>query len=334
MTKSKTRITIADVAQKADVSMMTVSRVLNNKDGIGDDTRRHVLAVMSELGYKPNRIARSLASDRTLKIGVIVPSISSAYFSAILQSAEHVFWHNNYHMLLCNTGNNDRHEKDVLEFFEEDCVDGVLIFGSHLGCKQLSELLGNQRAAVVVNTQVNPKIAGQIIFDEPTGIAMALEHLLKQGRKHLAYVGPPRRTYAIRQRLDSFVQILSAADKYEADSVVNCEEEVADVAVSRLLRERPQTDGIVCFNDTMAVRVLRACADLGRRVPEDIAVIGYDDIDIARMVTPRLTTLRLTLNKDEQGALAAQMLLDRIEGQVDQEPIMLNHELVIRESAP
>ena len=334
MTKTKTRITIADVAQKADVSMMTVSRVMNNKDGIGEETRQHVLAVMNELGYRPNRIARSLASDKTLKIGVIVPSISSAYFSAILESAEHVFWQNNYHMLLCNTGNNDRHEKDVLEFFEEDCVDGVLIFGSHLDRGQLSALLDDQRAAVVVNTEVDPEVAGQIIFDERTGIAMAVEHLLKQGRSHLAFVGPPRRTYASRQRLASFIDVLSAADLFNPDSIVNSKDEVIDQVVKHLLHDRPQIDGIVCFNDTVAVRVLRACADLGRRVPEDVAVIGYDDIDIARMVTPRLTTLRLTLDKDEQGALAAQMLLDRIEGQVDQEPILLNHELVIRESAP
>ena len=130
--KPKDRVTIADVAQKADVSSMTVSRVLNNKDGISDHTREHVLTVMRELGYRPNRIARSLVTDKTLKIGVVVPSISSAYFGAVLEGAERVFWETDYHMLLANTGNNPRREAAIMDLFEEDRVDGVLVFSSIL----------------------------------------------------------------------------------------------------------------------------------------------------------------------------------------------------------
>ena len=133
MSKQKDRITIADVAEKADVSTMTVSRVLNNKGEISEATRQHVLDVMRELGYRPNRIARSLATDRTLKVGIIVPSLSSYYFGAILEGVRKMFYgRTTITSLLCNTGDSHKREKAVMRFFEEDRVDGVIVFSSHL----------------------------------------------------------------------------------------------------------------------------------------------------------------------------------------------------------
>ena len=140
MPPKKSRVTIADVAQYASVSTMTVSRVVNNRGQVSEATRKLVHAAMHELGYKPNRIARSLVSDKTYKIGVIVPDMSSQFFAAILASIEHVLWEHDYYMVLSNTGKSERRERDILDVFEQDQVDGVLIFASHLNCEQLSTL--------------------------------------------------------------------------------------------------------------------------------------------------------------------------------------------------
>ena len=334
MTKSKERVTIADVAREADVSSMTVSRVLNNKDGISEETREHVLAVMNELDYRPNRVARSLATDKTLKIGIVIPSLSSAYFGAILEGAERIFWEHGYHMLLCNTGNIIRHEQAVLDLFEEDRVDGVLAFSSQLSGEQLASYLRNQRAAVVLNAEIDPDVAGHILIDETASMALAVNHLWQNGRHRLGYIGVGGDNYAKRERARSFQRTLEAAGQSvePAHIVENCGRGYG--ALTQLICEHPDIDGIICFNDEVAARVLRVCADLGRRVPDDVAVVGYDDIFLAELLTPTLTTLRLSLTKHEVGAMAARMLLARIEGETHQNPVILSHELVIRDSAP
>lgn len=333
--KPKDRVTIADVAQKADVSSMTVSRVLNNKDGISDHTREHVLTVMRELGYRPNRIARSLVTDKTLKIGVVVPSISSAYFGAVLEGAERVFWETDYHMLLANTGNNPRREAAIMDLFEEDRVDGVLVFSSILSKENLSGMLQAQRAAVVLNAEVERDVAGHIYMDEAGAMALAVNHLVNRGRRCLGYVSVGKNSFAKRERMHGFVASLKQHGlPIEADCVVSIKTEDDKANISHWLDAHPHIDGIICFNDNIAASVLRTCADVGRHVPEDVAVIGYDDIYLAQLVTPTLTTLRLSMTKYELGAMAARMLLERIEGHLDQNPVVLHHELILRDSTP
>lgn len=330
MPQKKDRITIASVAEYAQVSMMTVSRVVNNRGQVSDAMKQRVLNAMNELGYKPNRIARSLASNRTYKIGVIVPDMSSMFFGAILASIEHILWKHDYYMVLSNTGKSERREQDILDVFEEDRVDGVLIFGSHLSHDRLTDQLKNQRAAVVFNGEVDPKVAGQILLNQSKAIQMAVKHLLAVGRTYLGYIGLDRRTYSMRDRRQAFEDTVA---QLQIDNwVMNYSEENLEPILLEYLQAYPQTDGIICFNDEMAAEVLTILADAGRKVPEEIAVIGFDDIKLATWVTPKLTTIRMKLSISKLGELAANMLLDRIEGRVDDEPHILDHELIIRDS--
>ena len=334
----KERVTLADVAEKAEVSTMTVSRVLNNKGEISDETRQHVLQVMQELGYRPNRVARSLATAKTLRIGVIIPSYSSAYFGAILDGSESVLWESGYHILLCNTRGNLNRERAILELFEEDRVDGVIVLSTRIPTDELNEFLRHQNAAVVINTMADQSAAGLIYVDEIKSIALAVNHLLLDGRRHLAYIGMSKETYAGSERCRGFEIALQTAG-YTVDHTCQITFITADQfagfdVIQHLLENNPQIDGLVCFNDEVAARVLRVCADLGRRVPDDIAVIGYDDIYLAELLTPTLTTLRLKQTKQEVGAMAARMLLERMENGAKQTPVILNHDLIIRDSAP
>jgi LacI family transcriptional regulator len=332
MPQRKKRITIASVAKHAQVSMMTVSRVVNDRGQVSDAMKQRVLSAMNELGYKPNRIARSLVSNKTFKIGVIVPDMSSMFFASVLASIEHILWEHDYYMVLCNTGKDKRREQDILDVFEEDQVDGVIIFGTHLNKDQLTNLLKNQRAAVVFNSEVDPNVAGQILMNQSEAIAMAVKHLINVGRTNLGYIDLDQRTYSMRERRQAFEDTTT---QLSVNSwVLDSGKENLEPLIKQYLQKYPQTDGIICFNDEMAVRALVILKDEGKQIPEDIAIIGYDDVKIAVWVTPKLTTIRLKMSISKLGELAAQMLLDRIEGKGSNEPIILDQELIIRDSTP
>lgn len=333
------RVTLADVAQRASVSTMTVSRVLNNKGEISDDTRRRVLAVVDELGYRPNRIARSLATSKTLKIGIVIPGISSYYFGAIFEGTERVLWDNDYHILLCNTGNDAKRERSIMNLFEEDRVDGVIVFSSHLPPDTLSDYLKRQHAAVVLNSEVDRDVAGRILVDEHSAMRMAVNHLLDSGRTRLGFIGSNSPTLASKRRWEGFISAMhEAGHTPNPEWMITCKGRnnwaKACSATHELLAANPQINGIVCFNDDIAAGAVRTCVNLGRRVPEDVAIVGYDDILLAEVLSIPLTTLRLNLDKSEVGEITARMLLERIDGQCEQSDIILHHELVIRDSAP
>ncbi|MAS33901.1 MAG: hypothetical protein CL610_07835 [Anaerolineaceae bacterium] len=314
---------------------MTVSRVLNNKGSFSEETRQHVLHVMRELGYRPNRVARSLATAKTLKIGVVVPSISSAYFGEVLEGTERVLWECGYHMLLCNTAVDSRREHAVMDLFEEDRVDGVVVLSSHLPGDELSSYLKKQRAAVVINCDVEPGIAGHIYTDELKSMRMAVKHLQQAGCKCLGYIGLAIETYAGRERHDMFIRACEEVGlSVSSDNIVICDRRMGGLAARRLFKRVPETDGLICFNDEIAAGALRVCFELQRRVPEDVAIVGFDDIFLAELLVPALTTLRLKTTKQEVGAIAARMLLERIEGRSTRDEVVLEHELVVRESAP
>jgi LacI family transcriptional regulator len=167
---------------------------------------------------------------------------------------------------------------------------------------------------------------------------MAINHLLKSGRKHLAYVGMSIDTYAGSERCRGFELTLRntgfTIDKARQITFTDSDPINDFEPIRQLLESNPLIDGLVCFNDEVAARTLRVCADMGRRVPDEIAVIGYDDIYLAELLTPTLTTLRLKQSKQEVGAMAARMLLERMENDAKQTPVVLNHDLIIRDSAP
>jgi DNA-binding LacI/PurR family transcriptional regulator len=336
---SKPRVTIADVAEKANVSKMTVSRVLNNKGEISKATRQRILTVMDELGYRPNRIARSLATNTTLRIGIAVPSLANPYFGAIIEGAETVFWENDYHILLGHSGDKANREAAVLEMFEDHLVDGVIALSAHSPIEEVNRYLCNHRAAVVINTFVAEGIAGRIYTDEIKSMTLAVNHLLNDGRRHIGYVSFGIDTYADHERYRGFELALNRAGLPFNTAAQFRARRDADMAmcdlIEDMLKMNPAIDSLVCFNTGIAARALQACHRLGRRVPDDLAIIGYDESLLAELTIPPLTTIELTIPREEVGAIAARMLLERIEDDhIEQQDIILEHRLVVRSSAP
>lgn len=331
----KPAITIHDVAREAGVSTQTVSRVLNNKGEIRPSTRQRVLEVIQRLGYRPNNLARSLATARTFTLGLIVPDITNPFFPGIARGAEAAALARGYTIFLCNTNEDLQREKEILGVLEDKRVDGIILCGSRLPENQLLPLLQRHKAVVLVNRQVASEIAGYVHVDDATGTRMAVTHLLSRQRQRLAFLSGPIHSFTRQVRVQAFYETLAAAGlQLTSELVTPCSADRAGGyhETHKLLAHSPNLDSIFCYNDLVALGAIQACVELGYRVPEDLAIVGYDDIQLASLVTPSLTSLGVS--QFEIGTRAMHMLLERIEHGESEDTVMLVPQLVIRASAP
>jgi LacI family transcriptional regulator len=328
-------VTIVDVAREANVSTQTVSRALNNKGEISLETRQRVLEVVERLGYRPNSIARGLATNRTLALGLVVPDITNPFFSELARGVEDVALEHSYNVFLCNTIEDPKREVTMLGLLEDKRVDGVILCSSRLPDEQLLPLLRRHKAVVLVNRPAPPEVAGIVDVDDADGSRQAVQHLLAAGRQILGLLSGPPAAHSSWARSEGFAAGLMAAGRPVYPALIrHCTPylEGGYQTARALLAEHPEVDGLVCFNDLVAIGALQACAELGRRVPADVAIVGCDDILLAGLVTPALTTLRVS--KPAIGAHAVHMLLDRLQGRDGQAEVVVTPELIVRASAP
>jgi LacI family transcriptional regulator len=330
------RVTITDVAREAGVSLMTVSRVINDKGEISAATRQHVLEVIERLGYRPSSIARGLATQRTGTLGLIVPDIANPFFSEVARGAEDRASAANYNLFVCNTDESPQHELAILASLEEKRVDGVILCSSRLPDNRLGAALKHHPAAVLVNRRRVAGDAGVILVADREGARMATEHLLGTGHRAVGFLAGPVTSYSGQQRADGYRAALAAAGMaYNPAWVRPCSAQVdgGRETARALLADCPELTALFCYNDLVAVGALLACAERGRRVPDEVAVVGFDDIPTAALVTPALTTCHVP--RHELGERAMQLLLDRIDGCAEAcDEIVIETELIVRASAP
>ena len=325
-----------DVAQTAGVSLMTVSRVVNNKDDVSKATRDMVLGVIEQLSYRPSSIARGLATRRTGTLGVVVPDISNPYFASIVRSAEEEAYSQNYSVFLGNTNEDPKRELTVLQSLEDKQVDGLILFSSRLEDDTLFEILEYFPTTVLVFRDKRGFDVGTFKIDDVFGGQVAIEHLLKSGHRNIGLISGPQISLSTSGRLKGYQLALQAAGIPINDNWIrHCRPVVegGQETARELLKNYPEITALFCHNDLVAVGVLQTCAELGLRVPDDIAVIGYDDIRIAELVSPTLTTLRVS--GTEIGTKTMQMLLEQIEVEAaEPKEIYIRPELIVRASAP
>lgn len=334
------RITLADVAREAGVSMMTVSRAVNNKEGVSQETRQAIEEVIKRIGYRPNIIARGLATQRTGTLGLVVPDISNPFFSEVARGVEKTASAQNYSVLVCNTEEDPERELDLLELLSEKWVDGLVLCSSRLEQQKLKSVLVRFPAAILVNRQLKSmnirNTVGSVLIDDKAGGRMATNHLIESGHKVIGFLSGPSISQSSHWRTEGYRQALAAADlPYRQDLVLPCSPTVAggQQAASDLLEKYPEITALFCYNDLVAVGAIQACVEVGRAIPNDLAIVGYDDIMLAPLVTPPLTTCRVA--REELGSLAAGLLLERLGGCTeDCEKRILQPELIIRASAP
>ncbi len=330
------RITMADVAQAAGVSLMTVSRVVNHKEGISDETRQRVQAIIEQLGYRPSHIARGLVTARTGTIGLVVPDNTNPFFSELARGVEEIAYTEGYNVFLCNTEEDNERELAVLQSLEEKRVDGIILCSSRLDECDLASALDPQTAVVLVNRLIDRHPSGAVTIADADGAALVTRHLIRRGHRAIGLLAGPPRSYCGRRRAEGFRHaLIEAGIEPRADYEQPCMATVdaGCKAALDLLSTRPEITALFCFNDLVAIGALQACSQLGRAVPQDIAIAGFDDIPTASLVTPALTTCRVPMGT--MGSRAMRLLLARIAGcGSDCQNVEIQPELVVRASAP
>lgn len=329
-------ITLDDVAKEAGVSRKTVSRVINANGYVSEATRKRVELAVNKLGYLPNLVARSLASDRSTVIGLMIPSITNRYFSQVIAGVDSVAQENQYSVLLLNSyGDGDR-ERDVLRLLEEHRVDGLVYNTPTLPIPELRQLLLRQKAAVIIGHDPLDDLAGTVNVDVSTAMAQAVEHLVDVGRRRIAYIKPGiDERYPHRKRLEGlrrcFQELGLGTQPLLVEALGKNIQDTSD-QVEAWLRTQPDIDAIICYNDETAFATIEACDRLGIQVPDDIAIVGFDDISLSQLQRISLTTFRIP--RYEVGATAARILFERIAATFDTSEVIIKPEFVKRDSTP
>ncbi|MFF2996560.1 LacI family DNA-binding transcriptional regulator [Streptomyces sp. NPDC057950] len=333
------RPTIKSVAARAGVGRTTVSRVINGSELVSEKARAAVLAAIAELNYVPNSVARGLVTSRTNSVALVIPESESRlgsepYFSAVIRGVSTALaeTRTQLHLILVR----DQSERDQLtESVAEQRVDGVLLVSVHehdplpglLEDMGLPTVLAGRRSADESLSHVHSDNAG--------GAAAAVEHLLARGRRTIGTISGPLDMDVARSRLQGWRETLEKAGHEVPDRLVasaDFTEEGGETAMRSLLRQVPSLDAVFVASDVMAAGALAELRRQGRRVPDDVAVIGFDDSIIARHSTPPLTSVRQPV--EEIGTTIARILLAEIDD--PEEPrrhIVLPTELVVRESS-
>lgn len=323
-------ITIKEVAKRAGVSVKTVSRALNNETEISKSTRAHVLEVAREMGYRPNLLARSLVTGRTHAVGIIIPDVTDPFFPELILGAEAVAQKRGFNVFLCNSGKDPVQELNYVDLLSERQVDGMIIVGSRLDPEGLRAATKDQH--VVILSPYHISSADLFQMDDEQGGYEVGKHLLELGHKCFGFV---EGSWARANRYHGLLRALreQGLDEKNIHTQIGADRTVAEgeKAARSLLERNPQITAIFCYNDVMAIGVLQAARRIGRQVPKDLSIVGFDDIPEAERTCPPLTTFHF--NRTDIGALMMNVLLDAIEGKRQTtEQRVIQGKLIVRET--
>jgi LacI family transcriptional regulator len=286
--------TITDVARRANVSTATVSRVLSGGGAARDETRERVLAAARELGYRPSGVARSLRQRATRTLGLIVTDIENPFFPELVRTVEDAAREQGYAILLCNASDDPEREAGYLDLLVDRWVDGVVIAASNLGVRHREWLLAAPLPIVLVNSVDRAIDLPTIASDSVLGGRLAAEHLVALGHRRFGIVTAGPRNLDAPDRLRGAQSALREAGIPSSDAHVAIEEPTVaggQRAAAAMLAGDPAVTALVAYNDLMAIGAMRAVRASERRVPDDISVVGFDDVDLAAFVDPPLTTI-------------------------------------------
>jgi LacI family transcriptional regulator len=330
------RVTIREIADLAGVSVATVSRVMNGRDDVSAETRELVQRIVRERGYTANRTARGLSAGRTGLIGGTVPLVHPAYFSFILSGAAEALYERDMRLVLCPTQHEHEREVTLLERMMHGTTDGGLLILPQESADELEHLLESGYRFVVVDPllPLNERIPA-VSAAHSAGAVLAVEHLLSLGHRRIGAITGPRGWIATEERVRGYHAALGAAGILaEPELVVESpffEIESGRAAARRLLDLHTPPTAIFAFNDNIAIGVIQAARERRIRVPEELSVVGFDDVEAAEIVTPMLTTIRQPLA--EMGRMAVSLLERLIEGQrIEALHVELRTQLIVRGS--
>jgi LacI family transcriptional regulator len=329
------RATIREIAELAGVSIATVSRVVNGREDVSPETRELVQRVVRERGYTANRNARGLSAGKTGLIGATVPMLHHAYFSYILAGAAEGLYEQDMRLVLSPTMHEHHREVSLLERLMHGTTDGALIILPEESSDELELLLNHGYRFVVIDPllPLNERIPA-VSAAHAAGADQAMKHLLSLGHTRIAAITGPRGWKATEDRRRGYYAALAAAGimpdpELEVES--NFEIGGGAVAAEQLLALPKPPTAIFCFNDNMAVGAMQTARVRGVGIPEDLSIVGFDDLEEAEIVTPALTTIRQPLA--EMGRIAVSLLMRLLDNQrLEALHVELGTRLVVRDS--
>jgi len=310
--------TIYEVSKLAGVSLATVSRVINGSGKVTPATREKVQAAMKALGYRPNAIAQSLASARSNSVGVLVPELHGPFFGIMLSSIEDELRAAGKHVIISAGHSDETREKESIEFLASRQCDALILHTFAVSNEWLLELAGRPPAVFVIGRDI-PEIAGRCFYlDNEQGSYLATQALIQLGHKRLAYLAGPLWKSDAQGRFAGFRRALDEAGLSFDENLLaegNYQEASGRAAMVRLLGAGSPFSGLVCANDEMAVGAIEEARQRGRKIPDDLSVVGFDNVFFTRYMHPALSTVNYPV--DLMGRMAARAVLRDVYGQGD-----------------
>ena len=337
--------TLKDVARETGLTVTTVSRVLNNRGYISEETREKVYEAMKKLNYRPNEVARSLSKKSTNTIGVIVPHIRHPYFSELISNVENEASKRGYKMILCNSQEKENKEREYLEMCTSNRVAGIVLCSAGVA---VEEFQGSNIPLITIERYMENGTAS-VECDNRQGGKLAAEHLIACGCKNLLHIsGVYETAMPADDRALGFIEVCEkagvshwevATNTYQynnleyhdfLEEVLKENYDVDNTAENDENCGKSRIDGIFASSDLIAAQVLQVCSKLGIRVPEDIKLVGFDDVNISSLTTPRITTIHQPIK--EIAELTLELLINAQDGKTVAKRSLLPVSLVKRES--
>jgi len=328
-------VKIKDVARVANVSVATVSRVLNNIPLVNEETKKRVQEAIDQTGYKPNAIARSLKMQKTNTFGIMIPDISQAYYTQVVRGVEDVCNIYDYHIILCNTDSDPEKELTYLNVFLEKQCDGILYIGKSIN-EKLIETICHSRVPVVLGAvSDNQERLVSVSINNDQAAFDITKYLIGNGHKKIAFLrDQDESSYSGIERKKGYIRALESEG-----IVVNSDYERKGKysikggydLMDEILQLEDKPTAVIALNDEMALGAIRKIEDSGFKVPNDISVVGFNNFEISEWVTPSITTIAQPMY--DIGAISARMLIKIINNKQDEnKSIFVPHELIIRDS--
>jgi LacI family transcriptional regulator len=326
-------VTIYDVAREAGVSMATVSRVLNGTAVVKEETRQKVLAAIKKLHYRPNAVARGLASKRTKTIGVIVPDVSAPVVAEMVRGIEDIARMYQYHIILCNSDGQLEREKDLIGTMWEKQVDGLLFMSHDISQELVKTFEDAQLPVVLVNTVDPENRIPSVNVDNRHAAYAATQFLVKEGARRILFLGGPRSHRVLGEpRYSGYLQVMQ--EQMLDPLLLECEDtdyETGLAAMKQWLAQEQQLDAVLAATDELATAAMHACQEVGYQIPAQVKVISFENSRLTFMVRPELTTIVQPLY--DVGAVSMRLMTKLLHDEpVDSYSVILPHDMVIRQS--
>ena len=321
--------TLRDVAERVGVSIRTVSRVVNDESGFSESTRARVLEAVEELGYRPNLLARGLIKGRSGTIALVATELTDPFFPELAEGVQRAAAKFGLTLLVASSNNIADRQRDVLDSLRSHAVDGIILFPSAGTEDDVLALASDGTPTVVIDTPLTARGLVCVTSEIREGAILATRHLVESGRRHIAMIGSSMSGSRTREPgyeaalPDGAVAMIERSDPTAAGGID---------AMRRLLVREPELDAVFAYNDLVAIGAMKAVHDSGRSVPDDVAVVGFDDIDMAKLMTPALTTVHI--DRERLGREAVTQLTALWEdADADRPPVLVPVALEIRDSA-